>query len=333
VRFWEDPALVPEPKALPELLPVQSAGAVFEAEKTRIRYQRLEGGRALTVKELVAAIESCPGPRLVILNTVQNAAVVARAIGDGGDVEHLSTALTPVDRGRILQRVAGRLKNGSAQGDWTLVATSCVEAGVDLSFRSAFRERHATASIIQIGGRVNRNAEYDLVHGGMVFDFSLDDVGLTRQRDAALSADILRELLVADELNQTRPSDIVTKALRLELSARGGLGADLLLKAERARNYPSVEDLGRVIRADTKVVVVDLALRLRLSASERVSFHDLMAGSVQLWAHKIQKLQLQPLPTRKELYGWDDEYDAEFLGIMAGVFRNERFLSEGGAVI
>jgi hypothetical protein len=88
-----------------------------------------------------------------------------------------------------------------------------------------------------------------------------------------------------------------------------------------------------VIRADTKVVVVDLALRLRLSASERVSFHDLMAGSVQLWAHKIQKLQLQPLPTRKELYGWDDEYDAEFLGIMAGVFRNERFLSEGGAVI
>ncbi|MCI0349892.1 MAG: hypothetical protein L0Z53_10745, partial [Acidobacteriales bacterium] len=69
-----------------------------------------------------------------------------------GTVEHISTALTPADREITLNRVKLRLKTGS-DPDWTLVATSCVEAGMDLSFHVGLRERASLMSLIQIGGR------------------------------------------------------------------------------------------------------------------------------------------------------------------------------------
>jgi len=70
----------------------------------------------------------------VILNTVQSAAVLADSMRKKGhDVLHLSTALAPQDRERTERHVRARLKDPNCE-DWTLVATSCVEAGVDSPF-------------------------------------------------------------------------------------------------------------------------------------------------------------------------------------------------------
>ena len=278
-------------------------------------------------------MDRAPGPRLVILNTVQNAAVVANAMRDAGlDVLHLSTALTPRDRNRILRRVTQRLKR-SEKAEWTLVATSCVEAGVDLSFRCAFRERFAVSSTIQVGGRVNRHGEYDPAGGGVVYDFALADQSITQHPAAKVSAQVLRELMEAGELNRRSPGDIVTSAMRIELSRYGGLGVNALSKEEAAKNYPAVSEHGRVIEADTRVVVVDERLKTLLSERQLVSFRSLLNGSVQLWATKIEKLGLREFPGRHDLYVWNDLYEPEFLGYMAGVLRNDRFLNEGGAVI
>lgn len=230
-RFWEDGDIVGEPVILPELLPKDQEGEVLAAERHRVRYVPLVGGRVVTLSELIGQVDHAPGPCLVILNTVQSAAVVAKTMREAGmDVLHLSTALTPRDRDRIFEMARGRLET-QRDDCWTLVATSCVEAGVDLSFRCAFRERFAVASTIQVGGRINRHGEYDVDGGGIVYDFALDDVGITRHPGASVSADVLRELMNADELNRRNPADVVTKAMREELSARGGLGADPLLKA------------------------------------------------------------------------------------------------------
>ena len=108
---------------------------------------RLDGQSAIA-----DAVVSAPGPRLLILNTVQSAAVMARYLRETGrDVLHISTALCPTDRERVLACIRSRLAETGTH-DWTLVATSLVEAGLDLSFRSAFRERFSAASLIQIGG-------------------------------------------------------------------------------------------------------------------------------------------------------------------------------------
>ena len=121
--------------------------------------------------------------------------------------------------------------------------------------------------------------------------------------------------------------------MRLELAARGGLDADLLAKAESARDYPKVKELGRVIDADTRLVVISRRLQKRLVRRQPVSFRTLLRGSIQLWADKIEKLDLQPRPGRRDLYAWNDAYDPEFLGFMEGILRTGQFFADGGAII
>lgn len=334
VRFWEESAgIVSKPVELKELLPREQAADVFEAEKRRIRFERLGGGQVVTVDGLLEQITEQPGPRLVILNTVQNAAVVAGTLrNQQHDVLHVSTALTPSDRETILAEIIRRLECDGLT-DWTLVATSCVEAGVDLSFRTAFRERFSASSTIQTGGRVNRHGQHDATGGGVVFDFALEGESIIRHPAATTSADILRELLKVDSLNTESPAEVVTYAMRQELSRSGGPAKDLLCKAERERNYPKVAELGRVIANDTRIVVVDPDVRSRLRNHETLPFRELLRGSVQLWSNQINKLALEPFWPNSDIYEWTGAYDPVFLGYMEGVLQLESFLRNGGTVI
>ena len=328
-RFWENPDIVDEPVKLPELLPPTLAGPVLEAEKQRVRYTR--GKRCETPADLVGRVSAVPGPRLVILNTVQSAAVVAGAMREAGhQVEHLSTALCPRHRDAILARVKARFASG-ADADWTLVATSCVEAGVDLSFRTAFRERFSTASLIQVGGRTNRHAEFP--SGGEVVDFMIDSgAGITAHPAARRPGSILGRQLRDGRFGfqKETPAELVTAAMREEIR---GLADDRLSKAERERDYPEVAKAGRVIDTDTRLVVVESELLQRLEARQRVRFQDLLLGSVQIWATAIETLALESVRGHSELYAWQYDYDACFLGYMAGILKLKDFQAQGGAIL
>jgi CRISPR-associated endonuclease/helicase Cas3 len=216
-----------------------------------------------------------------------------------------------------------------------MVATSCVEAGVDLSFRAAFRERFSTASLIQVGGRVNRHGEKK---EGIVFDFCIDEGdGITRHPSARYPAAVLKRQLEAKDGLLSRgghdPAALITRAIAEEIRDRGGLGHDSLAEAERHRDYPCVAENGRVIDTDTRIVVIDPALIERLVARERVGFRELLAGSVQLWSTKIHALRLECVPSRPGLYRWPYEYDGEFLGYMAGFLKQVDFVRTGIAIV
>lgn len=53
-------------------------------------------------------------------------------------------------------------------------AISCVEAAVDFSFRTAFRESWRLVSLLQIAGRASRSGEYPDTE---VWDFGHDECG------------------------------------------------------------------------------------------------------------------------------------------------------------
>lgn len=331
-RFWEHGEIVDQPIKLPELLPSDQAACVMTEERRRVKFLQAAGGRVLEILELMDLVGGETGPRLVILNTVQNTAIIAKTMRESGmDVLHLSTALTPHDRAAVLRQIEARL-GAIYPRDWTLVATSCVEAGVDLSFRCAFRERFCAASTIQVGGRTNRHGEYNAFGEGKVFDFALTGAGITQHPAASGSADILRELMGKDMLNTHSPADIVTLAMIKELNYRGGLSVGLL-KAEMERDYPRVQELGRVIDADTRFVVVEEQLKERLGKRGIIDFKSLLQGSVQLWARRINKLRLERMPGRGDIYIWNYEYDPDFLGYMAGVLKMGDFIAAGGAII
>lgn len=66
----------------------------------------------------------------------------------------LSSDLCPAHREKMLKEVRGRLKKGLP---CRLVATQCIEAGVDIDFACMYRALAPFESVIQAAGRCNRN--------------------------------------------------------------------------------------------------------------------------------------------------------------------------------
>jgi CRISPR-associated endonuclease/helicase Cas3 len=228
---------------------------------------------------------------------------------------HVSTALTPDDRDRMVQRVRARLKYSNC-ANWTLVATSCVEAGVDFSFRTAIRESCSVASVIQTGGRVNRHREWT---ASDVWDVRLQDPIFNRHPGFEASRRVLSEMLGEGAIGP-ETSNAVTDALRRELVVHEvGAKAEELRRCERLEEFPRVAELYRVIDSDTRTVVVDPELVKRLNEGQRVSWRDLLRGSVQIWARKVETLGIRGVAGHEELYYWTGIYDPDFLGYMAGV--------------
>ncbi len=317
-RFWENPDIADKAvMRLPDIAPTPLAQRLTIAERRRVQYRPL--GRLDGPGGIAAAVLGVPGPRLLILNTVQSAAVMARDLrGTGQPVMHISTALCPDHRSLVLERIIKRLD--SKEEDWTLVATSLVEAGIDLSFRNAFRESFSTASLIQVGGRVNRHSEEPTP--GTVYDFFFDPGPLLNCHPAAVAPrDILHEFFRDGRFSKNfDAAKLVTEAMARELRKIGeNAEQNALRKAESENDYPKVADRGRVIDTDTQLVVVDQRLRDRLANRERVDSRDLLGGSVQMWKHIVQKFGVECIAERKDVFWWPHDYESTFLGYMSGV--------------
>lgn len=92
---------------------------------------------------------------LCIVNTKKKAQAIYRQIRAEG-VYHLSTAMYPGHRRRVLSQIRERLLHGKR---CILIATSLVEAGVDLDFETVYRQLAGVDSIIQAAGRCNREGK------------------------------------------------------------------------------------------------------------------------------------------------------------------------------
>ncbi len=326
-RFWNRPGFLQEGERceIPDLIKpeVRTETMTFEAKRVSICREP----QAMSVERLGDFVHNKPGPRLVIFNTVQSAAVFAHYLREdckqGLNVEHISTALTPRDRSQTVARVKERL--ATKELDWTLVATSCVEAGVDFSFRTAFRESWGLVNLLQIAGRASRSGEFD---DAEVWDFRHDaDSGFSLHPQAKLSRRILEQVFAecAGKNRQPGPDDC-TDALQREILQDHGEKASRMediFQAEKDADYPQVAKLCRIIDAATKTVVVEPGLIQRLENPDRSQWpgwRELMLGSVQLWANRLDagKLPVKPLGHDGELWAWIGEYNS-FLGYMAGV--------------
>ncbi len=323
-QFWKLPEFSNPPAEVPNLVDLAQSTASANYETQRITYGSVSD--PLSLDTISSFLSEHAGPRLFIVNTVQTSAFIAQklALVEGRlNVEHLSTSLTPNDREATLKRVKERLRD-SADTEWTLVATSCVEAGVDISFRTGFRERSSLNRLLQTAGRVNRDGRLGTA---FVWDFRLVlDNRLRRHWAFEDSAIVLGELFKEDKVS----ADYCTESMRRELGMAGGVGeiAMLIHAAEKKMRFAEVADTFRVIDTNSDVAVVDKLLATRLRNREKVSFQDLQGGSVQIYSNKRLSLALSPIAERPGIYEWTLKYDS-FLGYMAGVIENVNLL-EGG---
>lgn len=327
-RFWELQDFVQTPEKLPNLIPELVQERTRNAEELRISYRTRSD--ELDLSDLVRWVDTHPGPRLLILNTVQSAAVVAckmKAQYGSQAVEHLSTALTPHHRAETLRRVKTRLESKSSDTDWTLVATSCVEAGVDLSFRTCFRERCSLVSLIQIGGRGNRSGEFPQIE---VWDFELKHIGdLSAHALFKTSARILKELFDENLIGPT----YCKEALRREIRQEGMNRLSKIIEgAERSQDFPLVESEFKVIDQNTVTALVDRERQDQLEQGIQVSPHELQQYSVQIWATRQKDWGLRECRRYPGVLFWVLGYDS-FLGYMKGVLDLSAFDRGEGNII
>lgn len=315
-RFWELPEFSTPPITLPELVTESTRNKAIVNEAIRVSYKQRDNPSDLN--GICDWIKGLPGPRLLILNTVQSAAAVAKKLKEeyGRDVvEHLSTALAPIHRSPIIKRVKERLLNPNGS-DWTLVATSCVEAGIDFSFRTASREYCSLVSTIQTAGRINRSGEY-VTSDLWTFKITSGDV-LKTHPSFKLSASILEALF--DE-NKVSPA-YCKEAMKREVRQKNQSNSedDPIVMEERNKQFPEVEKRFKVIDQNTVTAIIDHELRERIERKEKISPSELQQKSVNIYGYLKEKYALHPLNGFKDIYMWMLDYD-DFLGYMAGVLR------------
>lgn len=325
VRFWQLESLQEISMVCPKvemLVPVPLREQLMRYEKDRIAFRREVS--PLGLEDLVEWVQKFPGPRLLILNTVQSAAVIADTFcckyGRTG-VEHLSTALTAEDRDTVIKRVKLRLMDQTDQ-DWTLVATSCIEAGVDFSFRTGFREISSLLSLLQAAGRVNRHGD---IRGAEIWSFTLqDDSRLKKNPALNTSSKVLTNYLDKGILIEPNLS---TRSMNDEIIYDDSCLKKIkaLLAAEESMMFASVADQFEVIDTDTVTAIVDRELAMQISSGGG-NWQQLQKKAVSIRREKITAWQLKEIS--KDIYQWTLGYDS-FLGYMFGVLNLEKANKHG----
>lgn len=318
-RFWTIEEIAGETGTfeVPEIANNTIRSKLSAYEEHRIVYQY--DLKPKTTEELAEWITSFPGPQLVILNTVQSAAVLADYFAQkyGREkVEHLSTSLTPNDRASALDRIKDRLADKS-DSDWTLIATSCVEAGVDFSFRTGFRELSSLSSLLQAAGRVNREGK-DC--GAEMWTFRIAEDGMMKLNPGLKQAGrVLKEYF---ETNMPISPGLTTKSIADEIALYGlDRKHKKLIEYEKQQDFRSVEHDFKVIDSDTRLAVVDASVAERLQYGQ-VSWRELQKVSVQIAKYKLDELRTPRIVD--DIYRWNLEYDS-FLGYMAGIVKRKKY--------
>lgn len=112
---------------------------------------------------------------LCVVNSRKDASQVYRALRDlpkvkADEVIHLSRSMCSAHLRRAIETTKERMREGKPT---KVISTQLIEAGVDLDFPCVWRAHSGLGSIIQAGGRCNREGKME--RRGQVFVFSLAD--------------------------------------------------------------------------------------------------------------------------------------------------------------
>jgi len=245
--------------------------------------------------ELVAAPSR--GPVIAIVNLKRHATALIKAIqalNAGVPLFHLSTNLCPLHREHVLDEVLPLLNEGRPL---ILVATQCIEAGVDISAPVVYRALAPLESIAQAAGRCNRHGTDP--QPGRVVVFVPEDEGyppgaydVAARHTRAFIAEV-RAVHGIDPDRHNVLSD--PSLLRLyyrqlyQAAYHESAGRAELLAATRERDFPEVARLYRLIDQDTINVLVPYDPKVYRSLVRRIE----AAGALtREWVAEARRLSV-----------------------------------------
>lgn len=204
------------------------------------------------------------GPVIAIVNLKRHATALVEAIGGtklGRPLFHLSTNLCPKHRERVLDEAFPLLKDGRPM---IMVATQCIEAGVDISAPVVYRALAPLESIAQAAGRCNRHGTDP--QPGRVVVFVPEEEGYppgAYETAAQHTRSFIAELRKIDGIDPDRHNVLSDPTLLRRYYRQlyqAGIHespkrAELLLATDE-RDFPEVARLYRLIDQDTINVLV-----------------------------------------------------------------------------
>ena len=227
---------------------------------------------------------------------IVNSKKTAQQIYDGLSGEgcyHLSTFMYPEHRRRVLAEVKERLQKNLP---CKLVATSLVEAGVDLDFPTVFRELAGLDSIIQAAGRCNRenkrSAEESIVY---VFELQASD---TRIPSFVRQPREVAQMIIRDFADIASVEAIKTYFDRLHDYKGEGLDLRKIISrssdlpfSDIADDFKLIDDTGRSVFIPCDEESKKLLAQLREGVRNRSLLRKAEKYVVNVYENQFLKLQ------------------------------------------
>jgi CRISPR-associated endonuclease/helicase Cas3 len=246
---------------------------------------------------------------LCIVNSRKQARVLYEAasdrVADVSAVYHLTTLMYPEHRARVLAEIRERVRDGEP---CIVVATSLVEAGVDLDFPVVYRAVAGVDSMIQAAGRCNREGKR-LAEESIVYLFeSAESYSLPREvsQRAEVSRLALPELGDEDgDVTEMDALETVESFFNLLYSAKGKEELDRrgIVKslsncgksfafdfATVARDFSLIEDGSFPVTIPTEDITDDIA-QLEQGIAYRSQMRRISRRSVSLYKHDIEAMR------------------------------------------
>jgi CRISPR/Cas system-associated endonuclease/helicase Cas3 len=309
---------------VPSIVPPEISEITLKQEKSRVTIKQLGGiqdnghWNKLSLPQICNAVinERSKGPVVAVFNTVKNAALVAKTISKiiGREhVLHMSTALCATDREVILEDIKSRL---SSDENFILIATSCIESGINISFRNGFRENCNLNSALQLAGRINRD---NVFNDSTLYVFELDLDDFTENKEFRDGAKIFREYYALGKIGPEHCAEAMEDEIG-NLNVVGNLNNKVvtigsLMSFEQKKYMKDVGDIYQVIPNNKITVIVKPE---NIDNIEYPTSTDIVRNSVQIFEGNIKTILNYTKPYEKipGMCVWSGKYDTEFLGYM-----------------
>lgn len=251
--------------------------------------------RIIYVVPYTSIIEQNAGEKqvLCIVNTKAHAEKLFKMLGDAEENICLSTHKYPKQRKFEIKKLKDRLAKGLP---CRVISTSLIEAGVDIDFKTVYRAITGLDSILQAGGRCNRenrNSRQDSI----VHIFDTDVITPYQEKNTSIARKVIRKY--GNEIYKTEAIKMYFDELYYIINGSNGeygFDKNSIIKDYNSFNFQTVADHFKMIDKNTKTIYIEtddsrpLIDNLRNKKYSRSLFRNLEQYGVNLFEYEFQKL-------------------------------------------
>ncbi len=255
---------------------------------------------------------------LIILNTKKAAKELFQELREIVDINinelyFLTTLITPFERKQIIKRIKKESNKRKV-----IVSTQLVEAGVDISLDTVFRQLAPLDSVIQSAGRANRYSEKENMSEVYLYDI----VDLRKTSNLIYGVDLLIKtenvLSKYETINESNYLELINRYF-IEVRKQSDNTSNELLQAMRQLNFSDV-NLKLIQEIKTESVFIQLNKKAKRIWEQYVSIYSDENTKTWLKEEKFSKIKSEfydfvinvPVPFNRTNIIFDSEKEFGF---------------------